>query len=118
MSTRRRAGGDVLVDELESNLHKFVRIEDIQDVYSSDGDDNSDEGYEELGPYGPEYLKKSSCVAPSDEEDNEPETALPLLFSEELPSSGSVPVSLPTFNYDNVSNPCYIIMTGTPDIFS
>lgn len=90
MSSRSHAGGDVLVDELESNLSRFASLKDIEEeTYTSDGDDNSDaeEGYE---PYGSQPVKKchdnSSSMAPSDDE---PETGLQLLFPEEFPHLNS-----------------------------
>lgn len=93
MSSRSHAVGDVLVDELESNLSRFASLKDVEEeTYTSDGDDNSDaeEGYE---PYGSQPVKKghdnSSSMAPSDEEDNEPETGLQLLFPEEFPRLNS-----------------------------
>ncbi|KAG6769446.1 hypothetical protein POTOM_025082 [Populus tomentosa] len=97
MSSRSHAGGDVLVDELESNLSRFASLKDVEEeTYTSDGDDNSDaeEGYE---PYGPQPVKKchdnSSSMAPSDDE---PETGLQLLFPEEFPhlNSTRLPVSV------------------------
>jgi hypothetical protein len=93
MSSRSHAVGDVLVDELESNLSRFASLKDVEEeTYTSDGDGNSDaeEGYE---PYGSQPVKKghdnSSSMAPSDEEDNEPETGLQLLFPEEFPRLNS-----------------------------
>lgn len=90
MSSRSHAGGDVLVDELESNLSRFASLKDVEEeTYTSDGDDNSDaeEGYE---PYGSQSVKKchdnSSSMAPSDDE---PETGLQLLFPEEFPHLNS-----------------------------
>ncbi|KAJ6913104.1 hypothetical protein NC651_015562 [Populus alba x Populus x berolinensis] len=90
MSSRSHAGGDVLVDELESNLSRFASLKDVEEeTYTSDGDDNSDaeEGYE---PYGSQPVKKchdnSSSMAPSDDE---PETGLQLLFPEEFPHLNS-----------------------------
>ncbi|WCJ28263.1 hypothetical protein M5689_009966 [Euphorbia peplus] len=81
-SGRRGVGGGVLVDEIESSLRKFVRIEDDQETYGSPSDDNSDdaEESEELEPYGPELVKSVETV-PCPEEDD-PEAALQLLFSE------------------------------------
>lgn len=90
MSSGRRSVG-VLVDEIESNFGKFVRVDDVQETFAFDGDDNSDaeEGSEELEPHGPEPVRKRSekCLS---EEDSEPEAAMQLLFSEEC-----VKVSLP-----------------------
>lgn len=98
MSSRSHAVGDVLVDELESNLSRFASLKDVEEeTYTSDGDDNSDaeEGYE---PYGSQPVKKchdnSSSMAPSDEEDNEPETGLQLLFPEEFPHLNSTRLPL------------------------
>ncbi|KAH8506194.1 hypothetical protein H0E87_013135 [Populus deltoides] len=98
MSSRSHAVGDVLVDELESNLSRFASLKDVEEeTYTSDGDDNSDaeEGYES---YGSQPVKKchdnSSSMAPSDEEDNEPETGLQLLFPEEFPRLNSTRLPL------------------------
>uniref|UniRef100_A0A2P2LYP4 Uncharacterized protein n=1 Tax=Rhizophora mucronata TaxID=61149 RepID=A0A2P2LYP4_RHIMU len=93
ISARSHAACDVLVDELESKLGKFSRINNFPELYASDENDNSDaEESEELEPYGPEPVKQcleNGATFPcgskqSDEGDDEPEMSLWLLFSEEF----------------------------------
>ncbi|KAF2306131.1 hypothetical protein GH714_013019 [Hevea brasiliensis] len=78
-------GGGVLVDEIQSNLSKFGHLGDVQETDASDGDCTSGaEGFQELEPFGHEPVKNSlekAVALPS--EDDEPETALRLLFSGE-----------------------------------
>ncbi|XP_065852779.1 uncharacterized protein [Euphorbia lathyris] len=86
ITSSRRGVGGVLVDEIESSLRKFVRVEDIQETYASQSDDNSDdaEESEELEPFGPELgvgSMEKDVTDPRTEEDD-PEAALQLLFSE------------------------------------
>ncbi|KDP35593.1 hypothetical protein JCGZ_09031 [Jatropha curcas] len=119
MISGRPVGSGVLVDEIESKFSNFVRVEDVQETFVSDGDDNSDaeEGCEELEPYGPELVSKrpENCAA---DEDNEPETALELLFSEQ-----SVQISLPLVSAMKGSreklgaSPRKLTVSWAPDVY-
>ncbi|CAH9134394.1 unnamed protein product [Cuscuta epithymum] len=82
MDKRSVRRGVVVIDELESNFGKFVYLGDSY-TPSDEDDDNSDEeeGSEEIEPYGPELVKK--CTKKCAESDDEPETSMKLLFSED-----------------------------------
>ncbi|KAJ6407918.1 hypothetical protein OIU84_011262 [Salix udensis] len=115
MNSRSHAVGEVLVDELESNLNRFVSLKDVEEeTYTSDGDDNSD-GYE---PFGSQAVKKchgnSSSMAPSDEEDNVPETGLQLLFPEEFPHLNST--RLPG-SREKQGSPRKLTVSWAPDVY-
>ncbi|KAJ6742124.1 hypothetical protein OIU85_016226 [Salix viminalis] len=121
MNSRSHAVGEVLVDELESNLNRFVSLKDVEEeTYTSDGDDNSD-GYE---PFGSQAVKKchgnSSSMAPSDEEDNVPETGLQLLFPEEFPhlNSTRLPfVSAMKGSREKQGSPRKLTVSWAPDVY-
>ncbi|CAK7333811.1 unnamed protein product [Dovyalis caffra] len=125
MSSRHRAVGDVLVDELESNLGRFARITDVEEeTYTSDGDDNSDQGYDDLEPYGPHPVKKgcdnSSSVAPSDGEDNEPEIGLQLLFPDEFSHLNSTRLPLVSAmkgSREKQGSPRKLTVSWAPDVY-
>ncbi|XP_038697550.1 uncharacterized protein LOC119995198 isoform X1 [Tripterygium wilfordii] len=101
---------DDLVNHFESNLDKFLNTEE-QDASDVDDDSNAEEeyaeeDYDDLSPYqgevGQKVLSKSatfpcnatmlSSISSPNEEDDDPETALQQLFSEEpIQRSTSLP---------------------------
>uniref|UniRef100_A0A2P2LYR1 Uncharacterized protein n=1 Tax=Rhizophora mucronata TaxID=61149 RepID=A0A2P2LYR1_RHIMU len=133
ISSRCHAGGDVLVDELESNLGKFVRIGNVPEPSASDeGDDSHAEDCEVLESFGPEPVKKClrKCATfpcgskMSDEGSDGPEMSLRLLFCEEpmqLPFSHSK--SMPLMSAMKGSRekqglfPKILNVTWAPDVY-
>ncbi|KAJ9186223.1 hypothetical protein P3X46_005750 [Hevea brasiliensis] len=113
-------GGGVLVDEIQSNLSKFGHLGDVQETDASDGDCTSGaEGFQELEPFGHEPVKNSlekAVALPS--EDDEPETALRLLFSGE-PIRPALPlVSAMKGSREKLgTSPRKLSVTWAPDVY-
>ncbi|KAF2288726.1 hypothetical protein GH714_011610 [Hevea brasiliensis] len=122
VSSRSAVGVGVLVDEIESNFREFVHVEDVQETCASDVDGavDAEERLGELEPHGRapvrEALEKSAKLL--SEEDDEPETALPLLFSEE-PTRPALPlVSAMKGSREKLgASPRKLTVSWAPDVY-